>query len=183
MVTLQQFLFIVILIEEWLAISRYNTYTKHNISDSYHWYLTHTTEGKQQYSINILAQAATPLKCINGTAQSDNSRHMVVRQQFIGLINENKRIQRNENNPSFFLYFSTKRSTHPHTLKWLLRASYWNIAWSHKSNVSIFIKWYPIRPALEQIKSKCDIHLEAIAQAGQSFQFGPYKNLRFILEA
>lgn len=58
------------------------------------------------------------LKCLN--TYSKTLRHMVVRQHSKGLISENKRTQRQENDQSFFLYFSAQWLKHQRTLKWVI---------------------------------------------------------------
>ena len=78
-----------------------------------------------------------------------------------------------------FLVFSARWRTHQRPLKWLLRPSDRHAAQTRKTNVSIFTKW----PPLQRMKTKCDIHLEAIAQTVWSFQWGLYKFLQFILQA
>lgn len=104
-----------------------------------------------QYSVKKTKIKQPPLLCVPYCAYSLRT---VLRKHFI---NENKWTQRHENDQSFLLFFSTKRSTHQHTLMWVLRGNDRHVARSHKPNVSIFVKYpSPLPPPNPPISANKD---------------------------
>lgn len=88
-------------------------------------------------------------------------RHQVVRQHSEGLVRENKQTQRHENELSLFLCFLlsvTKTPTHFE----VAFGGYLSACCPVSKWICLFFaKW----PPPQEIKTKCDIHLKAIAQA------------------